>query len=110
MDPFIAYACAYRDIATQLARLGIIREWSEAGVSPEVAARFANKGYLPSEGLPLLAAIGTLEPTEGHWAAWQAEDDKPGAWFDPRPSHGFADSQYARRTWLDDWREQHPNG
>lgn len=49
------YVTAYRATARQLAALPIIGRWRAAGVDPQTAAGWANKGYLPDEAAPLIA-------------------------------------------------------
>lgn len=55
------YTRAYLAHATQHATYRAAREWMEAGIPAEESARWATAGFLPGEGLPLIASGMTLE-------------------------------------------------
>lgn len=55
------YADTYRAIAAQLNTRAIIGDWYRAGIPAEIAAAWANAGYLPATALPLIAAGMTPE-------------------------------------------------
>lgn len=46
---------------TQLRTYRLAREWMEADVPAELATEWANAGFLPAEGVPLIASGMTVE-------------------------------------------------
>lgn len=49
------YVHTYRARARQLTALPIIGQWRALAVGAELAAAWANRGYLPDEAAPLIA-------------------------------------------------------